>query len=121
VELIYSPLRDYVAPNGNHFLYYSCEEKFAMLAKSLEGRRAHILVVVDGPPGATNLHARYPAMPIMLQYLASQQLDFLMDDYIRKEEKEIVDLWTELLDKRALEYKKQIFPFEKGACLLMIG
>jgi hypothetical protein len=120
VKLIHSPLRNYVSPNGNHYRYYSCEEKFAALAKSLEGRQTRIMVLVDGPPGSTNPHARYPAMPIILQHMGSHQLDFFMDDYNRKDEKEIVDLWTELLDQRSLAYKKQVFPFEKGACLLSI-
>jgi hypothetical protein len=121
VDLIYAPLHDYMASDGNRFLYYTCEEKLAALGKSLEGRRAHILVLVDGPPGTTNHHARYPVMPIMLQHFSVHQLDVLLDDTNRKEEKEIVDLWAELLDKRSLAYEKQNLAFEKGACLLSIG
>jgi len=121
VELSHSPLRDYVSASGDHFLYYACEEKFAILAKQLVGRRARILVVVDGPPGTTNHHARYPAMPIILQHLAEHQLDVLLDDYSRKEEKEIVDRWVELLDQRSLKYEKQNLAFEKGAYLLLVG
>jgi len=120
VELSHSPLRDYVATSGDHFLYYACEEKFAALAKQLAGQHPRILVVVDGPPGATNPHARYPAMPIILQHLAEHRLDVLLDDYSRKEEKEIVDRWIELLNQRSLKYDKQNLAFEKGACLLSI-
>jgi hypothetical protein len=120
VELIHAPLRDYQAPSGDQYLYYGCEEKFAAMANHFNGQRANILLLVDGPPGATHKHARYPALPIALQYLASHNLDVLMDDAGRVDEKEIIGRWEELLGRRSLAFEKTELVFEKGACLLAI-
>jgi hypothetical protein len=120
VELNHTPLRDHVTAEGEQFLYYACEERIANVATLLSGRRANILVVVDGPPAATGKHARYPALPIMLQHLASHRLDVLLDDFNREEERQIAGRWTELLNRRSLAHEKTDLPFEKGACLLSI-
>ncbi len=121
VDLHLAPLRDYNTWEGEHFLYYGCEERIADLAKFLNGRRGKILVLVDGPPGATGKHARYPALPILLQHLATHGLDILLDDFSREDEKEIVERWEFLLGKRSLTYEKKNLGFEKGACLLSIS
>lgn len=120
VELIYAPLREYLFPDGERLLFYTCEEQLAAVANGLNGKRTNILILVDGPPGSTGKHARYPALPIVLQYLGIHQLHVLLDDYCRPDEQEIVERWVELLKKRSLVYQKKELPFEKGACLLSI-
>ncbi|MBL3589733.1 MAG: hypothetical protein JMN24_08060 [gamma proteobacterium endosymbiont of Lamellibrachia anaximandri] len=120
VDLIHAPLRDYVTPNGERFLYYACEETISSLGKMLNGRRANILLLVDGPPASTGKHARYPALPIVLQSLLNHRIDVFLDDYNRQEEKEIVERWSGILIERSIVYEQHVLPFEKGACLLSI-
>jgi predicted O-methyltransferase YrrM len=50
------------------------------------------LVVVDGPPGLTRSHARYPALPVLSQRLSARAL-IVVDDCIRSDEREIVARW----------------------------
>lgn len=121
VELNYSPLRDYAAVGGEHYLYYACEERIAELAGILRGRKARILAFVDGPPAATGKCARYPALPILLQHFVGNGIDMLLDDYKREDEKRIVALWEKMLDERKLSYEKKVLDFEKGGCILSIG
>jgi predicted O-methyltransferase YrrM len=120
VDLTYAPLQDYVTLDGEHFKYYSCEQKLAAIAREVADKAQYILVVVDGPPGNTGKHARYPALPVILQNLPGYNYDILLDDFIRKEEKEIVKRWTKLLNKQSITFKKIEMPFEKGACQLSI-
>lgn len=120
VELNHTPLRDYITPDGQRFLYYSCEERIAALSVMLQGQRGKLLVVVDGPPGTTGKKARYPALPIILQYLTAHCLDVLLDDTNREDEHEILESWARLLNEHSLPYEKNILPFEKGACLLAV-
>ena len=121
VELNHTPLREYVSDSDERMLYYSCEEKVAEHARMLTIGRQRILLLVDGPPAATGRHARYPALPIVLQSLAAHQIDVLLDDFNRQEEKEIIERWSEMLEKRSINYQKTKLAFEKGACLLSIG
>lgn len=120
VELVLAPLGDYAASEGGNFLFYSCEETFAALSEGLSGDRAKVLVIVDGPPAVTGKHARYPALPIVLRHLAGHSLDILLDDYVRQDEKEIVEKWIKVLNERGLAYEKTILKMEKDACLIAI-
>ena len=121
VELNYTPLRVHITEDEEQVLYYSCEEKIAELAQLQGVRSGKILILVDGPPASTAKHARYPALPIVLQRFAAHKFDVLLDDFNRKEEKEIVERWVQLLEKRSLACEKISLAFEKGACLLSIG
>jgi hypothetical protein len=78
-------------------------------------------VLVDGPPAITGKCARYPAMPIVLQYLARHRLDVVVDDYRRRDEFEIVDRWARLIEDRQIEFERVELDFEKGACLLRLA
>jgi hypothetical protein len=120
VDLILAPLTDYSFDNLNHFKYYSCHDKLAEISRTMRSSKQRILALVDGPPGDTCKHARFPAAPILLEIFHEHSIDILMDDYFRKEEKEIVELWCEILDRKQREYDKQVLSFEKGACLLSI-
>lgn len=121
VEMNHAPLRDYSAAHGEHFLYYTCEERIAELAVLLRGRKARILVFVDGPPGSTGKHARYPALPILLQYFSGHELDILLDDYNREDERGIAKRWEDMLSERSLSWQKEILGFEKGAIFLSVS
>jgi predicted O-methyltransferase YrrM len=50
------------------------------------------LVVVDGPPEATGLLARYPALPLLAPYLADGAL-IVVDDAQRPDEQEMCERW----------------------------
>lgn len=52
------------------------------------------LLVVDGPPGATGPHARYPAMPVLGDRLA-RSATVVLDDTGRREEQEVLGYWLE--------------------------
>ncbi|WP_444908842.1 O-methyltransferase [Microbulbifer sp. TRSA005] len=66
------------------------------------------LVLVDGPPGATCRHSRYPALPALSDKLSSKA-EIWMDDTIRKEERDICEQWSKKYGL-ILEY----YPMEKG-------
>ncbi|MFB9777735.1 class I SAM-dependent methyltransferase [Brevibacterium otitidis] len=54
------------------------------------------VVVVDGPPGASGVLSRYPALPAVADHLAEGAL-ILVDDTIRAEERLMIQAWKEAL------------------------
>lgn len=120
-EVIHAPLGDWHTPEGDHYLYYECEDRLSQLSALLDAREAKVLVFVDGPPGTTGPAARYPALPVILNHLAKHRVDLVLDDYDRDDEREIVDKWVSLLKRRGIEFRKIEERFEKGACLLKLG
>jgi len=120
VLLTLAPLQPYTAPNGNTYPYYGCQPALAALAQRHLSPGSRVLVLVDGPPAATGPHARYPAAPIVLAQFKGVQLDFLMDDYIRDDEKEIVALWQAEFTAAQLTHSAQTSKLEKDACLISI-
>jgi predicted O-methyltransferase YrrM len=50
------------------------------------------LVFVDGPPGTTAKHARYPVLPLLADRLGSP-VTFVVDDLIRTDEQNVVERW----------------------------
>lgn len=120
VDLVHAKLRDYTSPEGERFLYYSCEERIMSLARHLGDSEARILILVDGPPGSTGKDARYPALPICLQFLGMHQLNLLLDDYVREDEKEIVRRWKCMLEQSSCSYSEEELEMEKGAYLLSL-
>jgi FkbM family methyltransferase len=113
VDLVHAPLIEMKIENED-YLYYSCETKLSQLASIYAERTAKILVLIDGPPGATGPLARLPAVPLLLNYLGKHQLDIVLDDSKRKEEKETVDRWKKQFEKRYLEYNEEVVQCEKG-------
>ena len=87
-----------------------------------EGSRHKILVLVDGPPGATNLHARYPALPIIMEEIGFNNfsVDFLVDDYGRQEEKEVVEKWKKDVEQAGFDYSNEIIASEKGFSIFRV-
>ncbi len=120
VDLQLAPLSPYRDESGDEYLYYQCADTLSKLASDLS-TNPKLLVVVDGPPSATGRHARYPALPLLLRYFPSAQIDILMDDYIRDDEQQIVGRWQELLDVHEKSVVKMEFKqLEKQACLLHV-
>ncbi|QBC43669.1 hypothetical protein [Iodobacter fluviatilis] len=120
VDLVHAPLVDYQY-NEEDYLYYSCADKLKEISKSLNGRTAKILVLVDGPPGVTGPLARFPAIPYLFKYLGNHQLDIVLDDYNRKEEKDTAEKWKDLFIKRNINFLEENIPCEKGAFFCSIN
>lgn len=74
------------------------------------------LVFVDGPPGESGSHARYPALPILRPLLAPNAV-VVLDDTIRAHEKEICERWVAEFP----EFQVQFHDFEKGAAVFRLG
>lgn len=120
VDLVHAPLIEMKIENED-YLYYSCENKLSQLAAIYAERTAKILVLIDGPPGATGPLARLPAVPLLLNYLGKHQLDIVLDDYNRQEEKETVVRWKKQLEKRYLDYDEESVSCEKGVFFCRIN
>ena len=54
------------------------------------------LLVVDGPPGDSGRHARFPAVEVLRDRL-SPTATIILDDVERPDEQEVLDRWLELL------------------------
>lgn len=74
----------------------------------LEGIDSVDLLWVDGPPGATCLFSRYPALPALADRL-SANAEVWVDDTVRQEEKDICKRWAEDYD-----FELTFSPLEKG-------
>lgn len=120
VNLVYAPLVDY-SYQGDDYLYYDCDKALAKFAEIYEGRVPKILVLVDGPPGATGPNARFPALPKLLNHLSMAKFEVILDDYNRTEEKSVADKWVELIKERSKTYSETKIPLEKGALCITIG
>jgi predicted O-methyltransferase YrrM len=71
------------------------------------------LLVIDGPPGQIQDISRYPALPLLHEYL-SDDIVILLDDAARTDEKTIVEMWT----REFPEFEPEYIPAEKGAAVL---
>lgn len=72
------------------------------------------LLIVDGPVAAESKHARYPAIPVLLDKL-NHNAKIILDDYYRKDESEIVQKW--LNEVKGLELTEEA-DTEKGCAVL---
>ncbi|MFB9846590.1 FkbM family methyltransferase [Oceanisphaera arctica] len=120
VDLVHAPLVDYQYKDDQQYLYYNCEEKLSDIAKLFKGKKANIMVLIDGPPGATNNNARFPALPHLINTLAGNKLTLIMDDYHRAEEKDIMEAWKKIIKERSLDFEFNVIPSEKGLASLSI-
>jgi len=120
VNLVHAPLVD-CQVDGEHYLYYNCDLELAHIANVFNGRVAKILVLVDGPPAKTGPLARMPAMSKLLNNLGCHQLDIILDDYIRSEEKQIASAWKKMLEARFIDFEEEVIPCEKGALVCRIN
>lgn len=120
VQLVLSPLVPYVAPNGNTYPYYDCQQTLSDVAKSSKATASRILVLVDGPPGTTGRHARYPALPVVMSGFLGSTIDLLLDDYIRADEKEVAQVWLQDIKTLGMTCSVVEKNLEKGAVLINV-
>jgi hypothetical protein len=118
VQLVHAPLAPYLAANGNEYSYYRCQEALSELSRRMPAAGLRILLVVDGPPTATGKHARYPAVPVVLDFFKGAQIDVLLDDYIREDEKEIAEIWLRDFASSGYDADITVQNLEKEACLI---
>ena len=104
VDLIYAPLKPYEL-DAKKYSWYDLSK--LTLDQPIE------LLLVDGPPGTIQKESRYPAYPLLKQYLNHNAI-LLIDDYIRQDEKEMVKQW---LNDAAL-VNLNVINTEKGTCVL---
>lgn len=113
VALNHAPLVDWQDDTG-HYLHYDCDATLAALAKQLDGPSKRVLVLVDGPPGSTCPNARYPAVPLVYKHFARHEVDVVLDDASRPEEKAVIELWHAYWKKRSIRSIATSKPSEKG-------
>jgi hypothetical protein len=121
VELILAPLEPYTGPNGENYSYYDCQDVLAKLAGNLPKAPLNVFVLVDGPPGSTGKHPRYPALPVIMKHFPDATLNILLDDYARPDEMEIFRMWKEEASDRKYATKITEIPLEKGASLIVLS
>jgi len=117
-EVIYSPLIPQKFDGPDPYLYYDVEETLEALRKRLSNSGKKILALVDGPPGKTGNNARFPALSVLLKHFSSHQIEIVLDDTKREQEKEIVKKWKLELEKRGARFEVTELPFEKGALVI---
>lgn len=61
------------------------------------------LLLIDGPPGSVQVDSRYPAMPMLYNFL-SEHCTVILDDACRPEEKNIAERWQGLCPEFSLEF-----------------
>lgn len=83
--------------------------------QSLDENITAELLIVDGPPCFGGSRARYPALPVLREYLSPDAL-VILDDTDRLDEQIIIKKWLTLYP----EYKSDYIPLEKGACVLTV-
>lgn len=92
VELLYAPLEK-LEFDDQSYRWYDLPYD---LIDHMVGHKQLDLLLIDGPPAATNRHARYPAMVRLRDYCSESAL-VLLDDADRAEEQEILARWEGLL------------------------
>jgi hypothetical protein len=105
VTLVTAPLVERPGPDGRSLRWYAPAYE-SVLREPID------LLVVDGPPGAGDPRARYPAVPLLLPYLAAR-CAILLDDGNRADEREIAETWA-----RELGWHAARLPTGRGAWLL---
>jgi hypothetical protein len=125
LDLRLSPLEPWADATGSYSYYAgtaAIAEAIQAVAASVE-QPLKALVIIDGPPGATCHWARYPAVPIVLDAASGMDLsvDFLLDDMIRADEKEMALSWEQQLQALGLGYQLVDYSFEKGGLLLSVN
>lgn len=117
-DLVLAPLQPYRTANERTYPYYACQAALGEAAGRLAGPSPSLLVVVDGPPAATGRHARFPAVPLLLEHFPDARFDLLLDDYRRRDEQQVVSKWQVEFEARGFEVAATELELEKQACLL---
>jgi hypothetical protein len=115
-DLRLAPLRPYVSANGRIYPYYDCRDALAEYAREWAGRPVKLFALVDGPPAATGRHARYPALPVLLEHFPDADFALLLDDYKRRDEQRVVEKWLVDFAERGFLATPTELDLEKKAC-----
>jgi hypothetical protein len=115
-----TPLEVFDGSDLKQYPYYSCVAELQKISHSYNHSGLKILVVVDGPPASTGVHARWPAFDVVVSNFAGAQIDFLLDDYIRDDEKEIASSWEQIANAKGWAMTSQHYPLEKEAYFLRV-
>jgi predicted O-methyltransferase YrrM len=111
VQLVIVPLAERrIGDRG--FLWYDLNALLGTLTERID------LLFVDGPPGKMQSLSRYPALPLLMPYLAPQAMVFV-DDGGREDEARMVELWREL---EGVAFKSESLNFlARAPVLLTLG
>lgn len=118
VSLVHAPLVPYAAADGEVYQYYDCTRALSNYQSSVKPEGMSVLVIVDGPPAATGKHARYPAVPVILDIFKDVEVDVLLDDYSRDDEKEVAEKWMEDIQNHGRQAEIVDLDLEKKACFI---
>ena len=113
VDLRLAPLKEWDDETGS-YKYYNCQEALNELSERLQGSSKRLLVLVDGPPGNTCPNARYPAVPFMSDLLSNHEIDWILDDAYRHEEKLSAGYWKEIWSASNIRFDDELIKNEKG-------
>lgn len=103
----FSPPKSYTI-NGKPYEWYSFSEDIFQ-------RNSIDVLFVDGPAGPLNSDVRYPAVPLLYDYLADESW-IILDDAGREKEREIIRQWLEEFHFSEVKY----FGMEKGLCVMKL-
>lgn len=121
VDLVLSPLIPFTSQDGMPYSYYECNPALSAIAERMPAlAELQVLVLVDGPPGTTGPLARYPALAHVMEHFRGSQIDILLDDYGRPDEKEVANRWMADIKTANLQATFKAMSLEKGACLISI-
>lgn len=102
--VVHAPLKE-VEINGKNWLWYDVD-----VLKKVE---CVDLFVIDGPPSTLQEMARYPALPLLFKKLSVNAV-IVLDDTLRKDEKNIISTWM----KEYNCFIDETIITEKGATIL---
>lgn len=116
VDLVHAPLVKYNL-SENDYLFYDCTQ--ALSENKVEFSSDDCtLILVDGPPEATNAEARYPAVNFALNSIDSNEIHMLLDDAARNDETKILEKWKSDFTQAGYAVSEEVINLEKGASLL---
>lgn len=117
VQLVLAPLKE-MEYHNQYYKYYDCKDVFKNFRKK---NYKKILVLVDGPPGATNKNARLPAIKYILEYLSDAEIDIVLDDAYRNDEKDTIKIWEDIMKSENINFESELIKNEKGIYFCKIG
>jgi hypothetical protein len=119
VRLVLAPLVPWSsAADSPSSLFYSGHDALHALATALAPlpRAPRLLVLVDGPPASTGPQARYPALPTLLQHFGQAEVECIVDDYGRPDDRAVVEHWLAELRTADRDPRISELLFVKMAC-----
>lgn len=117
-HVIHAPLAPFRSENGTVFSYYDCKSSLSHIQKHFDKTNPKILILVDGPPGSTNPLARLPALELVAQYFPKSNIELILDDYNRTDEKLTAQEWENFCKIKKREFSLKRISTEKGTALI---